>query len=75
MARAGGVDVAGRVRRARKQALGVGVALVSEEIVHRSLFDDAAAIHDDDVMGDLGDHAEVVGDEQDRHAELSLQAA
>ena len=30
-------------------------------------------IHHHDVVGDLGDHAEVVGDEQHRHAELALQ--
>ena len=28
-----------------------------------------------DPVGDLGDHAEVVGDQHDRHAELALQLA
>ena len=36
-------------------------------------FDDLAAIHHDDVVGDVGDHAEIVGDHQERHAELGLQ--
>ena len=34
---------------------------------------DLAAIHHHDVVGDVGDHAEIVGDHQHRHAELGLQ--
>ena len=37
------------------------------------LFNDPARIHDGDAIGDLGDDAEVVGDEQDRHADLAPQ--
>ena len=32
-----------------------------------ALLDDLAGVHDDDVVGHLGDDAEVVGDEHDRH--------
>ena len=44
------------------QQLGAGAAL------HHP-----AAIEHDDLVGDVGDHAEIVADEQDRHAELGLQ--
>ena len=37
--------------------------------------DDAAGVHDHDPVGDVGDHAEVVGDEQDRGAEPVAQVA
>ena len=39
---------------------------------HRA-FHDLAGLHDRDVVGLLGDHAEVVGDEQQRHAKLVLE--
>ena len=35
----------------------------------RAALDDPAGVHDDDVVAHLGDDAEVVRDEQDRHAE------
>ncbi len=41
---------------------------------HVALLLDAGGVHDDDVVGDLGDDAEVVGDHDDRAAELVLQA-
>ena len=44
-----------------------------EEGVDRRLLDDPAAVHDDDVVGELGDDAEVVRDHDDRHVELLLQ--
>ena len=41
----------------------------------RRLLDDAAGVHDHDPVGDVGDHAQVVGDEQDRRADLDAQVA
>src|SRR3546814_3196242 len=41
----------------------------------RSLFDLVAAPHHHYAVGDLGDHAHVVGDEHHRHADLGLQLA
>ena len=35
--------------------------------------DDLAGVHDRDVVGLLGDHAEIMGDQQQRHADLLLQ--
>ena len=56
---------------AGEQAPRVGVARPREEVVDRRLFDDAAGIHHDDIVGDLGDDAEIVGDEQDRSCPIS----
>ena len=48
-----------------EQAPRVGVLRVVEELVERALLDDPAGVHDDDAVGDVGDDAEVVGDEDD----------
>ena len=39
-----------------------------------ALLDDAPGIHHRDAVADFGDDAEIVGDEQDAHAALALQA-
>src|SRR5439155_106644 len=44
-----------------------------EQLLDVALFDHAPAVHDDDAVGDLGDDAQVVGDEQHRHADLAAQ--
>ncbi len=36
-------------------------------------FLDLAVIHDHDLVGHVGDHAEIMGDHQHRHAELGLE--
>jgi hypothetical protein len=41
----------------------------------RGALDDAAGIHHRDLVGHFGDHAEIVGDQDDRHAGLLLQVA
>lgn len=66
----GGVSGRGAVepRDAGEEAFGVGVAGVSEEGGGGGAFRDAAAVHDDDFVAHFGDDAEVVGDEEDRHA-------
>ena len=43
-----------------------------EQRTCRALLDDAAGIHHSDLLAHLGNHAEVVGDEQDRQPELLL---
>ena len=50
------------------------MAGIVEDLVDAALFDDAAEAHHGDVVGDLGDDAHVVGDEQHRHAAADLQA-
>ena len=52
-----------------------GCAGAREQRPHRRAFDDAAGVHHHHVVGVVRDDAEVVGDEQDAHAGLGLQAA
>ena len=47
-----------------EQGPGVGVARVPQDLVHGPRLDDAAQVHDRDLMGQVGHHREVVGDEQ-----------
>ncbi len=44
-----------------------------EEFLDAGDFDDPAGVHDGDDVGVLGDDAEVVGDQEDRHAALALK--
>ena len=45
----------------------------AEDRVGRSPLDDPPGVHDRDLVGDLGDHAEVVGDDDDRHPQPRLK--
>src|SRR5262249_17567388 len=56
-----------------QQALRVRMQRLLEQLAHRRLLDDLGRVHDDHALRRLGDDAHVVGDEQDRHAELGLQ--
>ena len=66
--RVGGVDP----RHALQQRHRVGMARMPEDLLDRPGLDDAAAIHDGDAMGDFGDDAEIVGDQDHRRAGLGL---
>ena len=57
----------GREQRARIRMLGRG-----EHALDRALLDDLAALHHADPVGELAHDAEIVGDEQHRHAEPRL---
>jgi hypothetical protein len=56
-----------------QKAAGIGMRGPREERRHRRLLDHRAGIHHGDVVGHLGNHAHVMGDEQDRHPHLGLQ--
>ncbi len=45
-----------------------------EDLQGRGRLDDPPRVHDRDVVGHLGDHAEIVGDDHDRHPELALES-
>src|SRR5215217_6279173 len=62
-----------QARQRAEQAPRVRHLRVVEEITDRSPLDDPAGIHHGDVVCRLGHHAEVVGDQDDRRAELALQ--
>ena len=61
------------LRLGGEQRLRVGCAGVGEHLGHRARLDDAALLHHDHVVGDAPHDVEIVGDEQERHAELRLQ--
>ena len=84
----GQVDQRRRRARDRRQPLGlrpveprdraeqppcVRVLGVVEEVVLRSALDDPARVHHHDAVGDVGDDPQVVGDEDDRRAEVGLE--
>ena len=61
------------VRQRVQQPAGVGVRRMAEDVAHRALLENAPQVHHRHPVGGLGDHAEIVGDEEDRHAELGDQ--
>ena len=56
-----------------EQAPGVRVLRVVEELALRPVLDDAARVHHGDVVGDVGDDAEVVRDQDHRRVEVVLE--
>ena len=54
---------------------GVIVTRLLEYPLGRAGFDDPAVLHDGDGVGDPADHRQVMGDEQQPHAELPLDVA
>ena len=61
------------LRGGGEQMAGVGVARPVEHLRHLALLDQLALGHDADPVGEAADDGEVVGDEQDRHAEPGLE--
>ena len=56
-----------------EQTLGVGVVVAVEQVPALGPLHHLPAVHDDDLVGHVGDDAQVVGDEDDGGAELALQ--
>ena len=48
---------------------------VVEDLLERAGLDDLARVHDEDAVGDVGDDAEVVSDQDRRQAALLVQPA
>src|SRR5919112_1817275 len=69
---AGLASVAGCIRDEGEQTSRVGMFLPFEEAFDRRLLDHPPGIHHDDLVGDFSDHAKVVRDEEDAHADLRL---
>ena len=61
--------------RAARSSSGVGMARPAEQRRGGGLLDDAPGIHHHHLVAHLGNHAEIVGDEQQGHAQLALEAA
>jgi hypothetical protein len=51
------------------------VARRPDDLADAAFLHDAAGIHDEDAVGDLDGSPEIVGDEDDRQAEVALQLA
>ena len=60
-------------RQRVEQAPGVGVLGAVEDVLVAALLDRLGRVHDQHVVGRLGDHAEVVRDQDDGAAEVALQ--
>ncbi len=58
----------------REKTLRVGMGAVPEDRRRRTALGDGAGIHDRDPVGHLGNHAQVVGDQDQRHALLRRDA-
>ncbi len=61
------------VREAREQPLGVRVLGRREDVAHGTLLGDLPGVHDRDAVARLGDHREVVRDQQQREPEIAPQ--
>jgi hypothetical protein len=58
-----------------EQADGVGMLRACKQFIDGGAFDDLAGIHHRDFVADLGDYAEIVGDQDDRRTARRLQFA
>ena len=63
------------LRLGGQQMARIGVLRVGEDLARRARLDDLALGHHADAVGDLAHDAEIVGDEQHRHALLLLSSA
>ena len=64
----------GALRQRREQRRGIGVVRIGEEVAGRRRLHLLAGILHDDALRRLGDHAHVVGDQDERHAAVALEA-
>ena len=70
---AGLLDLRVGVEAGGEQAAGVGLDGALEDLAHAAGLDDAALLHDHDVVGEVADHRQVVGDEDEGDAEVAAQ--
>ena len=56
-----------------QQRFQVVVLRVAENMIQGAPFQHPAVIHHHDFVGDIGDHAQIVGDHQHCHAKLGLK--
>ena len=61
------------LRLGGQQRAGIGMLRRGEDLLDRSPLDDLALLHHADRVGELAHDAEIMGDEQHRHAETPLQ--
>ncbi len=61
------------MRHRLEQRLQVGMLRLVEDVPQRAALHDRAVVGDHHLLGDVGDDAQVVGDDQHRHVQLGLQ--
>ena len=64
-----------QLRYGGEQRPGIGMLRPLQHVVGRALFDHLAVLEHDDAIGDIGDDAEIMGDEHHRHVAAALQVA
>jgi len=69
----GHAPAAFQVRDGVQQGLGIRVLRVVEDVAHAPAFDGYAVFHDQHVVADVVDHAQVVGDEQAGQAQALFE--
>jgi len=62
-----------QTRDAVQQSLRVFMMGIREDLIGRAAFDNVAGVHDGDAVAHGGDDAQVMGDDDDGHAQLLLQ--
>ncbi len=62
-------------RRGVQQRPGVGMARIGQQILGRTFLDHLAGVHHQHARADIGDHAEVVADQDDGGAKVTVQPA
>ena len=67
--------VVAELRQGAEEPDRIGMLRLVEEGRDRGLLDDSPCVHDGDLVGDLGDDAQVVADHDDRRAELGMELA
>ena len=75
MSRSRSLASSAEARRRLQESERVGVRGSGEHRARRTLFDDASGVHDCDAIGELRDHAEIVGDEDHRGAAVAAALA
>src|SRR6516164_8882202 len=59
-------------RRRAQQRARIGMLRIVEDVAYRRLFDNAPAIHDEHAVAEPRDHAQRMGDEDNRHIAVAL---
>ena len=68
-----GLALGAQLRQRLQQRPGVGVPCVVEDLFHGAVLDDLARVHNGHAVGHVCHNAQVMGDVDDRHAQLFLQ--
>lgn len=57
----------------KDQELGIGMPWICKYIFHLTFLNDPAGVHYSNAVGDLGNHAKIMSDQENRHIHIFLQ--